>query len=452
IQTITQFKDHPAILGWIIGNEWNINQGSGGAITPFYCYNNIADAIDGVERTLLGVPGWTSGIKELDPDHIVTSSLGFIQTHYMNGGFMDLFITGEYADIINALPDVDLWGFNVYRGNSLNTFFAQWREAFPNKPLMLTEFGTDAYNTVAGAVDEQQQADNFQSLWREIFRNLSAHDPARQAVGGFAFEWNDEWWKHVDPANHDSGGFPLVRDFPDMVRGNGPNNINQVTFYGHPDAGWSNEEYYGLLDLFRVPRIAYSTLDNEYSSMSVPAENITLAARSQTGDPGVNSHNSYAVFYKNGEPLSLRYATEGGGVPVARGFNIMVIDKSTGTPKDLKSFDMWEEITDPDDECARLLDYVQDPQKLAPGDIVMVAVADTGTPLGESTPSDCQIAITTYLGGTQINSLNFNEPYLLISEIIDQGNALNCYEEVGTTGNVTIDGSCNATLPAISLP
>lgn len=480
-QVVSQFQRHPALLGWVIGNEWNINQASDNSIVPFFCYDNVVDAAEGVERTISGVPNWWSGIKQMDTNHIVVSTLGFVQDYQMNGGYIDLFTAedqinfGEFASIFNAAPSVDVWGFNLYRGNSLNTFFAQWRKAFPDKPVMITEFGTDAFDSVAGLVDEQQQANTYQSLWREIYRNLSAHDPANQAVGGFAFEWNDEWWKSgndpffvsgldsenptsgVSASEHDTGGFALSRSFSDKVRGNGVNNENQVTFLGHPD-GWSNEEYYGVTDIDRNPRAVYNTMMQAYTATGVPAESVSFAARSQTGmyDPvtmTTTSPDSYVVFYKNNEPLSLRYATERDDqnqiIPVARGFNLMVIDKDTGTPKALEVFDMWPQAT-AISECDRFENYVMNPSLVEEGDIIMVAVADTATPINVPY-QECRNALTK-LGSTQnLDNLGVNQPYILISTAGTVGfNGVQCYEEIGASQNLTIDGGCSSLmLPAL---
>ena len=450
-KVVGHFKDHPALLGWMIGNEWNINL-ENNVVKPFYCYNSVHDAAEGVERTAAGYLSWTQGIKELDPDHIVASSLGFIQTYQMNGGYIDLFTPedevnfGEFADIFATAPSVDLWAFNLYRGNSFNTFFAQWKRAFPNKPILITEFGTDAYDHVAGSVNPQQQADTYRALWREIIRNASAIDPDRQVVGGFAFEWNDEWWKAGNPANHDASGFQLKVCYGNQVPGG---TAPTVCFYGHPDDGHSNEEYYGLLDTVRNPRDAYATMMTEYQSSLIPSENVLLGARSQTGIGGQGSELSYAAFFKNGAPLALRYATEG-GTPAARGYNVMVVDGNTGTPKDLRTFDMWPAgVAVP--QCTEFENYAMDPGNFSPGDIVLVAVADTGTPINVPF-QDCQDALVKLGSTDNLATLGGNKPYVLISQMNATGNATKCIEEIGTQSNTIIDENCTVSLPEVVLP
>ena len=53
---------------------------------------------------------------------------------------------GHYA------PDLAAWGFQLYRGNSFSNYFKYFAantKGFP-KPLIVTEYGTDAYNDPCG--------------------------------------------------------------------------------------------------------------------------------------------------------------------------------------------------------------------------------------------------------------------------------------------------------------
>ncbi|MHC5066775.1 MAG: hypothetical protein ACYTG5_22700, partial [Planctomycetota bacterium] len=60
-EIIAAYKDHPALLGWIIGNEWNLNL--------FWHYPSIGAAQIDAQATV-------QLVKSLDGKHPVASSLG----------------------------------------------------------------------------------------------------------------------------------------------------------------------------------------------------------------------------------------------------------------------------------------------------------------------------------------------------------------------------------------
>src|SRR5215203_2132232 len=73
-----------------------------------------------------------------------------------------------------SLTALDIWGINVYRGTS----FAGVIEALnvstmTAKPILIAEFGKDAYRDSAGAEDADMQAGYISAQWQEINANLS---------------------------------------------------------------------------------------------------------------------------------------------------------------------------------------------------------------------------------------------------------------------------------------
>ena len=52
----------------------------------------------------------------------------------------------DIPTIVNGVPNVDIWGLNVYRGASFGTLFAQWKNV-TSKPFYISEFGTDSFKT-----------------------------------------------------------------------------------------------------------------------------------------------------------------------------------------------------------------------------------------------------------------------------------------------------------------
>jgi len=230
-QVVTAYRDHPAVLLWMLGSEWNLNLYFGLAATPL-------DAAQRTERA-------AALVKRLDPHHPVAASLGDI---HIDADGRRLEDTRAYVN--RVCPSVDIWGLNVYRGRSFGDLFAQWA-AISNKPMFLGEFGADAFHTLdatatpAGWIDEATQADWDLALWHEIRANLSADHPDGVAVGGTVFEWNDEWWKVPPAGAQDSGGVHAPGQQPDH---------------------FANEEWFGVVRIDRSLRPAYKALRDAFAA------------------------------------------------------------------------------------------------------------------------------------------------------------------------------------------
>jgi hypothetical protein len=100
-----------------------------------------------------------------------------------------------FLDIIAELaPDIDIFGSNVYRGPDFTDMYERLRNEY-NKPVLLTEFGSDAFNARARAEDQRCQADLLWSQWRDIYSHAAGLGRQNNSIGGFTFQWNDGWWK-----------------------------------------------------------------------------------------------------------------------------------------------------------------------------------------------------------------------------------------------------------------
>lgn len=163
----------------------------------------------------------------------------------------------QYIDLIEELcPDIDLLGANVYRGKG---FTALWHDVEKklDLPVVLFEFGSDAFNARDGVEDEHSQAFYLKSQWQEMYENAHGNPGEGNSLGGFVFEWRDEWWKYKQTENLDvqddnaswsNGGYYLDRM-------GAKNNMNEEWF-GIAALGPKNEDGVATAR----PRVAYHVL------------------------------------------------------------------------------------------------------------------------------------------------------------------------------------------------
>lgn len=214
-ERVRAVMDHPAVLMWVIGNEWNYN--------GLYVGLSHADSLARLNEV-------AALIRAEDPVRPIATIYGEVPSEA----------------VIDAMPLIDVWGLNIYRGLGFGDLFDVW-EARSSKPMFLGEYGADAYNALTDMVDTASQAEATTALTQAILDHSSAADSSDVCVGGAIFEWADEWWKDGDGENdvHDVGG---------SAPGGGP----------HPDATF-NEEWWGVVDIDRNPRAAYTALQQLYT-------------------------------------------------------------------------------------------------------------------------------------------------------------------------------------------
>lgn len=262
LSVVEQYKNHPAILMWSIGNEWNLSY------NLFFGYPSVKDARDAVNRV-------AGEIKAADPNHAVSSVLG--------DRFSDAVATNTIRDVVRNSPNVDLWGLNIYRGTSFGTLFTQWAglwAGMPPKPFYLSEFGTDSFKTTAGKFtivegradnipgqvmgveDEALQANTDIGLWNQIKARLSRDKETEYCVGGLVHEFNDELWK-VGNYHVGLGG---LNDSPTSYNQQDPEGLYLPG--AHPD-NVNNEEFYGMVktdsENRRVPKEAFARFSREFA-------------------------------------------------------------------------------------------------------------------------------------------------------------------------------------------
>ena len=256
LQVVNSYKEHPAILMWAIGNEWNFNK--------FYGFSNLEDAARAVNQAAVEIKG-------IDQHHPVSSILG------------DKFV--DFPIVLTNCPSVDVWGINVYRGNDFGSgdsdLFQQWKNLWekrlqqPAKPLYISEFGIDSFRTasyitngtnptraddVTGSEDQQRQADVDSALWQKIVTRLSAKYAGEYGLGGVVFEFNDELWK---VGNYHVGLGGIVNYASDHSYDD-YNKEGFVLLGASPD-NVLNEEYFGLVKADRGAKLAYKALQKVFN-------------------------------------------------------------------------------------------------------------------------------------------------------------------------------------------
>ncbi|SDW38370.1 hypothetical protein SAMN05444338_102250 [Flavobacterium degerlachei] len=258
---VNEYKDTPGLLLFLLGNENNYGLFWGGAETENIPLEDRKSTIRAHALYKL----FNEAVVEMKKED---------KSHPMaicNGDLL-------FLDIIKKeCPAIDILGTNVYRGVSFGDAFQKVKEEL-NVPIMFTEFGADAFNTINNSEDQKSQAYYLMGNWKEIYENAAGLGKAGNSIGGFTFQFSDGWWKfgqtknldiHDNNASWSNGGYPLD------LKGN-ENNMNEEWFgicaKGPTDAR-------GLYDLY--PRAAYYTL-KEAHNVNPYAQGVTLESIDNT--------------------------------------------------------------------------------------------------------------------------------------------------------------------------
>ena len=156
---ILKYRDHPALLAWIIGNELN------------YDYTNpkVYDAVNDVSQM----------IHELDPNHPTTTTVAGLGADVLK-------------DIVERAPDLDFISFQVYGQLFILPEFIE--DTGYDGPFFVTEWGAIGWWEVAktawGAPIEAtstEKANTYLKGYREMLEPLTG-----QLVGSYVFLWGQK--------------------------------------------------------------------------------------------------------------------------------------------------------------------------------------------------------------------------------------------------------------------
>ncbi len=239
-QMTSEYKDTKGLLLFLLGNENNYGLFWDGAETENIPLKDRKST--GRARTMYKLFNEAAlAMKSIDASHPVAICNGDLL-------FLDI--------VADECKDIDIFGTNVYRGVSFGDIFERVKKEY-GKPVLFTEFGSDAFNVVTNQEDQNSQAFYLKGNWKEIYENADGMGKAGNSLGGFTFQFSDGWWKygqtknldaHDNNASWSNGGYQ--KDFTE-----GENNMNEEWF-GICAKGPTNEK--GLYQLY--PRAAYYVL------------------------------------------------------------------------------------------------------------------------------------------------------------------------------------------------
>lgn len=156
---ILRFKDHPALIIWVIGNELNLN-----AKNP-----KVWDAVNDISKM----------IHQVDPNHLTTTPLAGADPQLIR-------------EIKNRAPDLDLLAVQTY-GDIVN-LPRHLREADWTGPYIITEWGATGHweceKTQWGAPIENNSTVKAH-LYETRYETVIAADP-QHCLGSYAFLWGQK--------------------------------------------------------------------------------------------------------------------------------------------------------------------------------------------------------------------------------------------------------------------
>jgi hypothetical protein len=239
LEIVNQYKDVEGVLMFAFGNESNY-----GLSWSSFEIENLPEGEQNTAKARYLYSMFNETIKD---GKAIAPNVPFT---IVNG---DL----QYIDLIAELmPDLDVLGTNVYRGPS---FTSLWKDADEklDLPVVFFEFGSDAFNAREYREDQVSQARILKDQWQEMYNKAWGNGEEGNSIGGFVFEWRDEWWKYLQEENLDT-------------QDNNASWSNQAYLFDWAEGQNNmNEEWFGITALGRRnadgvytarPRMAYDVL------------------------------------------------------------------------------------------------------------------------------------------------------------------------------------------------
>jgi exo-beta-1,3-glucanase (GH17 family) len=158
-EEVLRYRDHPAVLVWLIGNELNHSYGN----------PRVYDAVNDVAAM----------IRELDPNHLTSTTIT---------GFEEDVV----AEILERAPELDFISFQLY--GALFGLPDKVQQAGFDRPFMVTEWGTIGYwgmeTTdwgIPAELTSSEKADIILRGHNEVLATLGD-----QLIGNYVFFWGQK--------------------------------------------------------------------------------------------------------------------------------------------------------------------------------------------------------------------------------------------------------------------
>jgi hypothetical protein len=156
---VIELKDHPALLGWGIGNELNLR----------YTNKKVWNAVNDIARM----------IKEVDGNHVVTTMLAGIGRE-------------EVEYIAEHCPDLDFLSIQLY--GSIIHLEQRLKNAGYDGPYLVTEWGATGHwevpETSWGSPIEQTSTEKAEAIKLRYEKAILADDA--NCMGSFIFLWGQK--------------------------------------------------------------------------------------------------------------------------------------------------------------------------------------------------------------------------------------------------------------------
>jgi hypothetical protein len=177
LTTVRQYKDHPGVLGWTLGNEvWGLLKHK--FSKPYLVEVRLAHVrfVEDLARQ----------IKEIDPHHPVFA----VHEHSRE-------LAGVLADYARLAPSLDAIGVNSYFEEDIGHLNEIAARFDPKRPYLVSEFGPDGYwDTVVaksslGGLVEATATEKAALYARRWTQHIEGHKG--QNIGGVAYCWQDRF-------------------------------------------------------------------------------------------------------------------------------------------------------------------------------------------------------------------------------------------------------------------
>lgn len=223
LKMVRTYRNEDGILFWVLGNEnnYSFDRGVRDWTTPqIDTFDSLTAKREAKARIYYTfINDLAKSIKEIDPNHPVVMG---------NGELTSISVAKE------CTPDVDILGGIVYQGKTYGTYFKRLEKNY-GKPNVFIEFGADRYDALKKEEAEDWQAFFVKLEWLEIEKNKAGGEGTGNSIGGFVFEWTDEWWKHN--AGYKPGW---------ALHDTGSNWANPAFYFDSQAKDNMNEEWFGI--------------------------------------------------------------------------------------------------------------------------------------------------------------------------------------------------------------